>query len=427
MRVLLFRMLCDTGGVSSSMLLLGQGLARRGIDCEYWFCQPSSRLPEFTATGRATVGSLPALAARLERGDFDIVQMTASDPAALVVSRLAGRARVIVTARGALSDVWHRDNCFAYTAISRGMAELNQPFTELEIEVVHNAIDVEAWAPPAAQDAAGGGGPIVAFVGRTTAAEKDFPRFTRIARRLIDRGARVWIADPHAGRWEQFDGLPVERFAAERWEPVAHESIADFYRAVAASNGVVLMTSRSEGFGNVAPEAAACGARVAAPDVMGLREAVIDGETGMLYPAAASDDEVADRIAGWLASPHDMARCADAARREFSADTMVERYAAIYDRAAQRLHDGAADGARTHDSDASGMALLMEHLGRQPGWRATVPRQAAAELARAGRRREALQVLADGFRAVPTQLLSATALRQLALAGAGLVRPARRA
>jgi hypothetical protein len=56
MRVLLFRMLCDTGGVSSSMLLLGRGLARRGIECEYWFCQPSSRLPEFTATGRATVG-----------------------------------------------------------------------------------------------------------------------------------------------------------------------------------------------------------------------------------------------------------------------------------------------------------------------------------------------------------------------------------
>ena len=426
MRVLLFRMFCDTGGVSSSMLLLGRGLARRGIDCEYWFCQPSSRLPEFTATGRATVGSLPALAKRLERGDFDVVQMTASDPAALVVSRLAGPARVIVSARGALSDIWHRDNCFAYTAISRGMAELNQPFTELEIEVVHNAIDVEAYAPPAEHDA-GGGAPIVAFVGRTTAVEKDFPRFTRIARRLIERGARVWIADPHAGRWEQFAGLPVEPFAAERWEPVPHESIADFYRAVAASNGVVLMTSRSEGFGNVAPEAAACGARVAAPDVMGLRDAVIDGETGMLYPATASDDEVADRIARWLESPHDMAGCAAAARSAFSADAMVERYAAIYERAEQRLHDGAAQATRMHDSDAAGMAILIEHLGRQRRWHATVARQAAAQLAHAGHRREALRVLADGFRVAPAQWLSATALGQLAQAGAGLMRPARRA
>jgi len=423
MRVLLFRMLCDTGGVSSSMLLLGRGLGRRGIDCEYWFCQPSSRLPEFMATGRATLGSLPALARRLERGDFDVVQMTASDPAALVVARLAARARVIVTARGALSDVWHRGNCFAYTAISRGMAELNQAFTELEIEVVHNAIDVEAYAPPTEHSA---GAPIVAFVGRTTAVEKDFPRFTRIARRLIERGARVWIADPHAGRWEQFDGLPVERITAERWQPVPHDAMADFYRAVAASNGVVLMTSRSEGFGNVAPEAAACGARVAAPDVMGLREAVIDGETGMLYPASATDDAVADRIQRWLEAPHDMARCADAACRAFSPELMVDRYAAIYDRREQRLRGDAERATPMHDSDAAGTAVLMAHLGRQRRWRATVARQAAAELARAGYRREALRVLGDGFRDAPAQLLSATALRQLARAGAGLARPARR-
>jgi len=423
MRVLLFRMLCDTGGVSSSMLLLGRGLERRGIDCEYWFCQPSSRLPEFTATGRATVGSLPALAQRLERGDFDVVQMTASDPAALVVARLAARARVIVTARGALSDIWHRNNCFAYTAISRGMAELNQASTELEIEVVHNAIDVEAYAPPAEHTA---GAPIVAFVGRTTAVEKDFPRFTRIARRLIERGARVWIADPHAGRWEQFDGLPVERIATERWEAVPHEQMAELYRAVAASNGVVLMTSRSEGFGNVAPEAAACGARVAAPDVMGLREAIIDGETGMLYPASATDDAVADRVQRWLEAPHDMARCADAARRAFSAEEMVDRYTAIYDRREQRLRGGAERVGPVHESDAAGMSVLTAHLGRQRRWRATVARQAAAELARAGYRREALRVLGDGFRDAPAQLLSATALRQLARAGAGLARPTRR-
>jgi hypothetical protein len=211
--------------------------------------------------------------------------------------------------------------------------------------------------------------------------------------------------------------------ATERWEPVPHGGIADFYRAVAASNGVVLMTSRSEGFGNVAVEAAACGARVAAPDVMGLREAVVDGETGMLFPAAASDDEVADRISRWLESPHDMARCADSARRAFSAETMVDRYAAIYERAQQRLHTDVGGAARVHESDAPGMQILEEHLGRQRRWRATVARQAAAELARAGYRREALRVLADGFRAVPTQLLSATALRQLARAGAGLALP----
>jgi glycosyltransferase involved in cell wall biosynthesis len=423
MRVLLFRMLCDTGGVSSSMLLLGRHLLRRGIDCEYWFCQPSSRLPEFMATGRATVGSVAALARRLARGDVDVVQMTASDPAAAVVARLAGRARVVVTARGALSDIWNRDNCFAYTAISRGTAAMNQPYTELEIEVVRNAIDAEAYAPPTGR---AGGAPIVAFVGRTTAAEKDFPRFTRIARRLVARGARVWIADPHEGAWDAFASLPVERFDVERWGPVPHAEMPDFYRAVAASGGVVLVTSRAEGFGNVAPEAAACGARVAAADVMGLREAVVDGVTGMLYPAAASDDEVAGRVARWLEAPHDMAGTAEAARREFSADAMVDGYAAIYERGEQRLHAGGERPAPLHESDAPGLGILLAHLRRQRRWRATVSRQAAAELARAGFRREALAVLADGVRAAPADLLSARALGQLARAGAGFAQPARR-
>jgi hypothetical protein len=413
MRVLLFRMLCDTGGVSSSMLLLGRHLARRGIDCEYWFCQPSSRLPEFTATGRATVGSLAALARRLERGELDVVQMTASDPAAAVVARIAGGARVIVTARGALSDIWDRHTCFAYTAISRGMAEMNQPYTELEIEVVRNAIDVEAYAPPAARSA---GGPIVAFVGRTTAVEKDFPRFTRIARRLVERGARVWIADPHEGAWDAFGSLPVARFAVERWERVPHVAMADFYRAVAASGGVVLVTSRAEGFGNVAPEAAACGARVAAPDVIGLREAIVDGETGRLFPATASDDEVAELVQGWLDSPHDKNACSAAAREAFSPELLTARYREIYGRREQRLLR-----TRTEPVATAELPILLEHLGRQPAWRASFTRGAAADLASAGYRRLALDALRMTLETSSDPFLSSRTLRDVVSVGRRLV------
>jgi glycosyl transferase family 1 len=406
------------------MLLLGRQMTRRGIDCEYWFCQPSSRLPEFTASGcTTTVGPLSALAKRLERGDVDVVQMTASDPAAEMVARVAGRARVIVTARGALADLWDRDNCFAYTAISKGMAEVNQPFTELEIEVVRNAIDVDAYAPPRESVS---GAPIVAFVGRTTGLEKNFPRFTRIARRLADRGARVWIADPHKANWAKFEGKPVERIDTERWGPVPHADIPDFYRAVAASGGVVLMTSTSEGFGNVAPEAAACGARVAAPDVMGLREAIVPGVTGMLYPSGASDDEVADRLHAWLAEPHDMQACAAAACAEFSPSVMLDGYSAIWTRREQRLRAGAPSAAATRAEDAAGMAVLFEHLERQRTWRAAFSRQAAVDLAAAGYRGLALHALAGGFRASPKQFLSRSGLRQLASTGARLAVPARR-
>ncbi|MEO7455149.1 MAG: glycosyltransferase family 4 protein [Gemmatimonadaceae bacterium] len=407
MRVLLFRNLCDRGGVSSSMLLLGREMEKRGIEGEYWFLKGSDRLPDFEATGRVTVAPLSALAARLERGDVDVVQMTASDPAAEVVSMMARvtPAKVLVTARGALADIWDRTNCFAYSAISKGMATVNQPYTDVQIEVVRNAIDIDRFAP--ATSPSGGGAPIVAFVGRTSDAIKDFPRFTRIASRLVARGARVWIADPHRAGWETFVGKPVEQVETERWEQVPHESIADFYRAVAASGGVVLMTSRHEGFGNVAPEAAACGAWVVAPDVMGLNEAIIDGVTGNLFPADASDDDAAELIAGWMSAPRDSRQTSDAARREFSSPKMMDAYESIYSREQQLLFKGASPvaGQRYEKLDA--------HLAKQRTWRAAAAREAAIELAGDGRTQLALGALGIAFRAEPSDFLSKQGFGQL--------------
>jgi hypothetical protein len=190
---------------------------------------------------------------------------------------------------------------------------------------------------------------------------------------------------------------------------------------------VVLMTSTSEGFGNVAPEAAACGARVAAPDVMGLREAIVPGVTGRLYPPAASDDEIAEELHAWLGEPHDMQACAQAACTEFSPTVMLDGYSAIWERRDQRLHRGTPSMPATRAQDAPGMAVLLEHLERQRAWRGDFSRQAAADFAAAGYRGLALHAIAGGFRASPMQFLSRSGLRQLASTGARLAVPARRA
>jgi hypothetical protein len=386
------------------MLLLGREMEKRGIESEFWFCKGSDRLQDFLETGRVTVGPLSRLAARLERADVDVVQMTASDPMAEVVAMMSRDAKVLVSARGALADIWDRTNCFAYSAISKGMATVNQPYTDVEIEVVRNAIDVDRFTPG---DAPSGGAPIVAFVGRTSDPIKDFPRFTRIGARLAKRGARIWVADPHNADWAHFEGRPVERIDPERWGPVSHAQIADFYRAVAASGGVVLMTSRTEGFGNVAPEAAACGAWVVAPDVMGLNEAVVDGVTGNLFPADASDDEAAEMIAGWMAQRRDVQCTSDAARREFAPSVMMEGYQRIYDRREQLLT------TPPRKSNDASLSHLREHLVKQRSWRAAAAREAAVGLAADGRANLALGALRIAFRAEPRQFLSAAGFRQL--------------
>lgn len=409
MRVLQFRSLCDTGGVSTSMLLLGQQLASRGIACEYWFFEASNRLSEFEAQGKTTRANLAQLALRLNRGDVDIVQMTASDPAAEVVARIArGKARVVVTARGALSTIWNAHTCFAYTAISKGMAEVNQPYTDIAIDVVRNSIDLSRFATGKPSEAATHGAPIVAFVGRTNSDEKDFPRFTRIAAQLLKRSdVRVWIADPHESSWEKFQRPDVVQIPAERWSRVSSADIPDFYRNVAASNGIVIMTSRTEGFGNVAPEAAACGARVAAPDVMGLREAIVDGVTGRLFPADASDESVANMAYDWMQSPHDSESVAQAARREFSPTVMMDAYAKIYDRTEPRL----LAGARPKPARTAEMPLLLDHLQRSREWRSTYSWNGARDLADAGLGADTRKAMWLAFRTTPLRFFNPTSAR----------------
>lgn len=401
------------------MLLLARELRARGVQCDFWFCKPSSRYSEFTEAGGAYLGSLQDLGRRLFAGAYDVVQMTASDPAAELVALMARpAARVVVTARGALSDVWHERNCFAFTAISHGMAALNQPFTPLQIEVVRNSIALDHWAPPETGERSATS-PIVAFVGRATAIEKNFPRFTRVAERLERRGMRIWIADPHEASLADFPAHECGRISPERWGRVLHAEMPAFYRAVAASGGVVLSTSRSEGFGNAVVEAAACGAPVAAPDVMGLRESVLEGETGSLYPFDASDDEVAEHVAQLIACRPAPEDCASAVRRAFAPAQMVDAYLGIYSRSAQRRAATRGIPASTPE-----MAVLRAHLEQQRGHRARMAVALARELAVLGRTDLAASALAIAWRAKPTHFASSLgARRALGTATRIIIRP----
>ena len=78
--------------------------------------------------------------------------------------------------------------------------------------------------------------------------------------------------------------------------PQAHDRLADFYSAAEA----VLVPSRSESFGLVALEAAACGTPVIAAATGGLRFVVADGQTGFLIRGHHPED-YAEKILSLLA------------------------------------------------------------------------------------------------------------------------------
>jgi len=107
--------------------------------------------------------------------------------------------------------------------------------------------------------------------------------------------------------FDRVKGLVADLGLTERVtfvDPQPHHALSTLYR----SADVVVVPSRSESFGLVALEAAACGVPVVAAAVGGLRSLVDDGRTGFLVdgtdPAAMAarvdelfaDPELADRM-----------------------------------------------------------------------------------------------------------------------------------
>ena len=91
-------------------------------------------------------------------------------------------------------------------------------------------------------------------------------------------------------------------------DPQPHHLLSTFYRAA----DVVLVPSRSESFGLVALEAAACGTPVVATAVGGLMSLIADGVSGYLVPQRDAS-LFAARVTQVLDDPHLAARLSDEA------------------------------------------------------------------------------------------------------------------
>jgi glycosyltransferase involved in cell wall biosynthesis len=87
-----------------------------------------------------------------------------------------------------------------------------------------------------------------------------------------------------------------------------------------------------EPFGQVAAEAMSCGRPVIASAVGGLRDIVVDGETGLLVPPGDAD-ALCDALRTLLADPARRARMGDAGRRRaqrFRVSVITDRLERIY-------------------------------------------------------------------------------------------------
>jgi len=160
---------------------------------------------------------------------------------------------------------------------------------EDRIEIVAPGVDRAFFSPgPAAgaREAIGyAGGPLLLFVGRIQPL-KGVDIAVRALAEVDDPGATLMIVGGASGSDGDEEVSRVRQLISDldldgRVEFVApqpHYALSTYYRAA----DVLVMPSRSESFGLVALEAAACGIPVVAAAVGGLRTLVRDGVTGYL-------------------------------------------------------------------------------------------------------------------------------------------------
>ena len=124
-----------------------------------------------------------------------------------------------------------------------------------------------------------------------------------------------------------------------RWHPpVPQAKLVEFYRSATA----LVVPSLEEGLGLVAVEAQLCETPVVAFDSGGLRDVVLDGETGILV-RSVSAAALATALNDLLQHPDRGASLGRAGRARaletFAPEAVARRYAAIYQEAISHFHD----------------------------------------------------------------------------------------
>ncbi len=179
-----------------------------------------------------------------------------------------------------LIPVFYRNTRFVVVSQSTKDELVKRGLSEKRVGIVHNAVDHALYRPDFTAKSTA---PTIGYVGRIKK-YKCIEHLLRASRIVFDKvpEARLLVA----GSGDHLDALKATAASigiADRTDFMGHvgdkEKVAMLQRVHVVGN-----PSSKEGWGVTVIESNACGTPVVASNVPGLRDAVVDGESGFLVP-----------------------------------------------------------------------------------------------------------------------------------------------
>lgn len=375
-------------GVSASALEIARRLRPLGVESEFYFHQADvpAALEEYRREFAVHTPRQGLLRSIIARGRYDLlVVRVRSVHFAIPAILSAGFDGPVVLAmhQAVASDPVHPRFDEVLAVAQAGARALNNPHGR-PVSVILHGIDAGRFCPPNGQLVTcnepqgepdtlrwpAGEGPIVLWVGRIGDWMKGFPLFVALASAAVAQGRAMRFWAVHSDTFPCADELCASfggRLTMTRGVPFAR--MPEVYRAVARSQGCLLLTSATECCPNIVLEAMSSGCAVVANRVGGVPELVEHDRTGLLFEPGTPLDALLGLV-DRACEPRTWQRLSEAARgaivERFDHAAVAERYAAFYRRLAD---DPKCRRPLTWRQRGVRLSLpVRERLGLKKGW-----------------------------------------------------------